>query len=206
MNKFSKISGQKVNEMPKLIKSPEEMELEQIKFGLMKLLDNTLTIRSYGSTRKNILEDTVKIAGKEMFIEALIDFMSDKNYKEQIKLLESMKGDTKDWQAIDEKISDIHGQIQNVRNLTTNTNQVKKIKMFLETYGEDERFESLLESYVSKLTDGKEAYSASNLVKEMMKNSKFSIYPKKQLEQIAKQYLIRATQLGFNPNGTDISI
>ena len=206
MNKFSKISGQKVNEMPKLIKSPEEMELEQIKFGLMKLLDNTLTIRSYGSTRKNILEDTVKIAGKEMFIEALIDFMSDKNYKEQIKLLESMKGDTKDWQAIDEKISDIHGKIQNVRNLTTNTNQVKKIKMFLETYGEDERFESLLESYVSKLTDGKEAYSASNLVKEMMKNSKFSIYPKKQLEQIAKQYLIRATQLGFNPNGTDISI
>jgi DNA-binding MltR family transcriptional regulator len=206
MNKFSKISGQKVNEMPKLIKSPEEMELEQIKFGLMKLLDNTLTIRSYGSTRKHILEDTVKIAGKEMFVEALIDFMSDKNYKEQIKLLESMKGDTKDWQAIDEKISDIHGKIQNVRNLTTNTNQVKKIKMFLETYGEDERFESLLESYVSKLTDGKEAYSASNLVKEMMKNSKFSIYPKKQLEQIAKQYLIRATQLGFNPNGTDISI
>jgi hypothetical protein len=206
MNKFSNISGQKVNELPKLIKSPVEMELEQLKYSLMTILDNTLTIRSYGSARRNILEDTVKIAGKELFIEALIDFMADKNYKEQVKLLEDMKGSTKDWQAIDEKINEIHGKIQNVRNLKTNINQVKKIKMFLETYGTDERFESLLESYVSKLTDGKEAYTISNLVKEMMKNSKFSIYPKKQLEQIAKQYLIRATQLGFNPNGTDISI
>ncbi len=206
MNKFSKISGQKVNELPKLIKSPEEMEIEQVKYSLMQLLDNTLTIRAYGSARRNILEDTVKIAGKEMFIEALIDFMSDKNYKEQIKLLEGMKGETKDWQAIDEKINEIHSKIENVRNLKTNINQVKKIKMFLETYSGDDRFETLLESYVSKLSDGKEAYLTSNLVKEMIKNTKFSIYPKKQLEQIATQYLIRATQLGFNPNGINISL
>ena len=45
--------------------------------------------------------------------------------------------------------------------------------MFLETYGEDERFETLLENYVGKLEDGKEAYAMSNLVKEMLKNSKF---------------------------------
>jgi hypothetical protein len=206
MNKFSRISGQKVNELPKLIKSPEEMELEQVKYSLLKLLDNTLTIRSYGSARKHLLEDTVKIAGKEMFIESLIDFMADKNYKEQIKMLESMKGETKDWQAIDEKINEINGKIQNVRNLNTNLNQVKKIKMFLETYSEDDRFDDLLETYVSKLNNGKEALMTSNLVKEMIKNSKFSIYPKKQLEKIAQQYLIRATQLGHNPNGTDISI
>jgi hypothetical protein len=206
MNKFSKISGQKINDMPKLIKSAEEMEVEQLKYGIMKLMDNCLTIRSYGNARKNILENTVKIAGKEMFIEALIDFMSDKSYKEQIELLESMKSDTKDWKSIDYKISQINEKINNVRNLTVNKNQVKKIKTFLETYSEDDRFESLLENYVSKLEDGKMAYSTCLLVKEMMKNNKFSIYPKKQLEQIAKQYLIRATQLGFNPNGTDINI
>jgi hypothetical protein len=40
----------------------------------------------------------------------------------------------------------------------------------------------------------------------MLKNSKFSIYPKKQLQDIGKQYLIRATQLGYNPNGTDINL
>jgi hypothetical protein len=206
MDKFSKIFNHKVNELPKLIKSPEEMEVEQLKFGIMKLMDNCLTIRSYGSARSNILEDTVKIAGKEMFIEALIDFMSDKEYKEQIVLLESMKSETKDWQSIDNKIAEINEKIQNVRNLTINKNQVKKIKMFLETYGEDERFETLLENYVSKLEDGKVAYLTSNIVKEMIKNTKYSIYPKRQLEQIAKQYLIRATQLGFNPNGTDINI
>jgi hypothetical protein len=206
MNKFSKISGQKVSDLPKLIKSPEEMEIEQLKFGLLKLMDSCLTIRSYGSARRNILEDTVKIAGKEMFIEALIDFMADKSYKEQIVLLESMKSDTKDWKSIDNKINEVNEKIQNVRNLTVNKNQVKKIKMFLETYGEDERFETLLENYVAKLDDGKMAYSSSLLVREMMRNTKFSIYPKKQLENIARQYLIRATQLGYNPNGTDINI
>jgi predicted ATP-dependent endonuclease of OLD family len=206
MNKFSKISGQKVNDLPKLINSPEEMEMQQLKYGILKLMDNCLTVRAYGSARRNILEDTVKIAGKEVFIEALIDFMSDNSYKEQIELLESMKSETKDWQSIDNKISEVNEKVQNVRNLTVNKNQVKKIKMFLETYSQDERFETLLESYVSKLEDGKLAYSTSNLVKEMIKNRKFSIYPKRQLEQIAKQYLIRATQLGYNPNGTDTNI
>lgn len=206
MDKFSKISGNKVNDLPKLIKSPEEMEIEQLKYGILKLMDNCLTIRSYGSARRNILEDTVKIAGKEMFVEALIDFMTDKSLKEQMIVLESLKSKNKDWASIDEKINEIGGEVQNIKNLNVSKNQVKKIKMFLETYGEDERFETLLENYVGKLEDGKEAYAMSNLVKEMLKNSKFSIYPKKQLQDIGKQYLIRATQLGYNPNGTDINL
>lgn len=206
MNKFSKISNTKVNELPKLIKSAEEMEFEQIKFGIMSLLDNCLTIRAYGSAHRNILQDTVKIAGKEMFVEALIDLMSDKSLKEQILVLESLKSSNKDWQSIDEKIMEINGKIENVRNLTVNKNQVKKIKMFLETYSEDERFDDLLETYVSKIDDGKDALRISNIVKEMIKNPKFSIYPQRQLKQIAKQYLIRATQLGHNPNGTDTNI
>jgi hypothetical protein len=203
MDKFSKISGTKVNDLPKLIKSPEEMEVEQLKYGILKLMDNCLTIRAYGSARRNILEDTVKIAGKEMFIEALIDFMNDKSLKEQILVLESLKSKSKDWQSIDQKISEVSESIQNIRTLVVNGNSVKKIKMFLETYSEDDRFETLLENYVSKINDGEEAYKTSGLVKEMMKNTKFSIYPKQKLQQISKQYLIRATQLGFNPNGTN---
>jgi len=206
MDKFSKISGQKVNDLPKLIRSQEEMELENLKYSILKLLDECLTIRSYGGSRKNVLENTVKIAGKEMFIEALIDFITDKSLREQTKLLESMKSETKDWQSIDNKIGEIHEKIENIRYLTINKNQVKKIKMFIETYGEDDRFETLLENYCLKLDDGKLAYSNTLLVKEMINNSKFSIYPKKQLELIAKQYLIRATQLGYNPNGTNITI
>ena len=206
MNKFSKISGQKVNDLPKLIKSSEEMELEQLKYSIMKLMDDTLTIRSYGSARRNILEDTVKIAGKEMFVEALMDFMSSKSQKEQIVVLESLKSSNKDWHSIDEKIGEINTKIQNTKFITINKNQVKKIKMFLETYGEDERFETLLENYVSKLNDGKEAFATAMLVKEMIKNPRFSIYPKKQMKDIAQQYLIRATQLGYNPNGTDTNI
>jgi hypothetical protein len=77
--------------------------------------------------------------------------------------------------------------------------------MFLENYVEDERFETLLENYVNKLNSGEEAYNTHLLVKEMAKNDKFSIYPKAKLQDISKQYLIRATQLGFNPNGTNIN-
>jgi|694.fasta_scaffold61579_4 hypothetical protein len=205
MDKFSRISNTKVNDLPKLIKSKEEMELEQLKFDLLKLMDSCLTIRSYGSARRNILQDTVKIAGKEMFIEALIDFMSNESLKEQIEVLESLKSNNKDWRSIDEKIQELNGEIQNIRYLNVNQNGVKKIKMFLENYVEDERFETLLENYVNKLNSGEEAYNTHLLVKEMAKNDKFSIYPKAKLQDISKQYLIRATQLGFNPNGTNIN-
>jgi len=206
MDKFSKISNVKVSELPKLIKSKEESQLEEIKYDLLKLLDNCLTIRAYGSARRNILEDTVKIAGKEMFIEALIDYMSEKSINEQILVLESLKSNSKDWQSIDNKINDLNESIANIRILKVNGNFVKKIKMFLETYSEDEMFETVLENYVSKIESGEEAIQTSNLVSEMIKNPKFSIYPKRQLQQVQKQYLIRATQLGHNPNGRNINI
>ena len=206
MDKFIKISNLKVNELPKLIKSKEESQLEEIKYDLLKLLDNCLTIRAYGSARRNILDDTVKIAGKEMFIEALIDYMSEKYINEQILVLESLKSNSKDWQSIDNKINELNESIANIRILKVNGNFVKKIKMFLETYSEDEMFETVLENYVSKIQSGEEAIQTSNLVSEMIKNPKFSIYPKRQLNQVQKQYLIRATQLGHNPNGTNINI
>ena len=206
MDKFSKISNVRVNELPKLIKSKEESQLEEIKYDLLKLLDNCLTIRAYGSARRNILEDTVKIAGKEMFIESLIDYMSEKSINEQILVLESLKSNSKDWQSIDNKINELNESIANIRILKVNGNFVKKIKMFLETYSEDEMFETVLENYVSKIQSGEEAIQTSNLVSEMIKNPKFSIYPKRQLHQVQKQYLIRATQLGHNPNGTNINI
>ena len=154
MNKFSRISNTKVGDIPKLIKSPEEMQIEELKFNLMKLMDNCLTIRSYGTPRRNVLQDTVKIAGKEMFIEALIDFMSNESLKEQISVLESLKSNNKDWRSIDEKINELNNEIQNIRYLNVNQNGVKKIKMFLENYVEDERFETLLENYVNKLNNG----------------------------------------------------
>lgn len=206
MNKFSSISGNKVNNLPKLIKSPEEMQVEQLKNSLLQLLDNCLTIRSYGAPRKNILQDTVKIAGKEMFIEALIDFMSNESLKDQITVLESLKSNNSDWKSIDNKINELNTEIQSIRYLNVNQNGVKKIKMFLENYVEDDRFDTLLENYVNKLNNGEEAYNTHLLVKEMIKNNKFSIYPKQKLQEVSKQYLIRATQLGFNPNGTDISL
>ena len=82
MNKFSAMSGQKVNDAPDLITNKEVVKLEALKAGISNLIDNFLTIRAYGSARRNILENTVKISGKEMFIEVYdkINNIVDKNF------------------------------------------------------------------------------------------------------------------------------
>jgi hypothetical protein len=103
------------------------MEIEKIKFGIFKLIDECLTIKSYGSARKHILEDTVKIAGKEMFIEALIDFMNNKSIEDQLKTLESLKADTRDWKVIDNKISHLNNLVKENIEFNNNKKQINKI-------------------------------------------------------------------------------
>jgi len=157
MNKFSKISNQKVNEEPELVTDKDKVKLEAIKAGINSLIDNFLTIRSYGSARKNILDSTVKIAGKEMFIEALIDFINDKSIEDQLKTLESLKGDTRDWKSIDNKMTELNNLVKENAEFNNNKKQINKIKTLLDTYSDDERFDSIIENMVSKSQSSDEA-------------------------------------------------
>ena len=45
--------------------------------------------------------------GKELFVEALMDFLQEKIEDKSIKVLESLKHEVKDWKSIDEKIESI---------------------------------------------------------------------------------------------------
>jgi len=201
MNKFSAMSGQKVNDTPDLITNKDTVKLEALKAGISTLIDNFLTIRAYGSARRNILENTVKISGKEMFIEALIDFMNDKSIEEQMKTLESLKGETRDWQVIDNKINELNNLSQENKEFNNNRKQINKIKTLLDTYGDDDRFETILENMVSKSKDSNEANLISVTANKMKSNFKFLNYSKKQLSLISEKYGRKAQELSFKENG-----
>lgn len=131
MKKFTNMSGAKVGKEPELPKMTNE-EVEEIEFKnmVMKLMDDILSIRSYGSARPEIMIPT-RIVGKEMFVEALSELISQKSKKEVIKALESLKSDNKDWVSIENKISSLD---QTGRDLK----EERKILSIIEKWGSDE--------------------------------------------------------------------
>ena len=203
MDKFSKISGTKVGEVQKIVTDKEKIHLDALKASISRMIDENLILRFYGSARKNILEDTVKIGGKELFIEALIDFMNDKSIQDQIKTLESLKGDTRDWQVIDNKINELHTSIEENKRFNENKKQISKIKTLLDTYGDDERFPQFLESLVKKSINSKEAYLMAETASKMKSNFKYLNYSKKHLTMISEKFAQKYNELSFKENGVD---
>jgi len=191
------MSGQKVNEEPKVQITKEENEIFALKAGIMKLMDNLLSIQTYGSTRRDIIQNNIKITGKEMFAEALIDFLSDKSLNDQIKALESLRSTNRDWQSIDNNVNELYNEINEKAALSKNVNQISKIKTFLETYGDDEKFEVLLESYTKRVKNGKEAYLRSVIASKMANDINYKSYSSEKLSQISDNFLKRAKELGF---------
>jgi hypothetical protein len=107
MKKFSNITGQKVTEEPKKeVKQLNEEELFKIK--LLSLMDSFLTVRMYGPVDNHQRAGLIKISGKELVVEAILDLLTEKSSKEQTKLLESLKNEVGDWEVIDSKIDFIN--------------------------------------------------------------------------------------------------
>ena len=201
MDKFSKISGTKVNELPAMVTDKDKVKLEALKAGINSLIDNFLTLRYYGSAGRNIMENTVKIGGKELFIEALIDFMNDKSIEDQIKTLESLKADTRDWQVIDNKINELFNSIDENKKFNENKKQISKIKTLLDTYGDDDRFQQILENLVQKSNNSNDALLMSETANKMKSNFRYLNYSKKQLTMISEKYNQKAKELSFKENG-----
>jgi hypothetical protein len=202
MEKFSNITNQKVNQVPQLIEDKDKIKLQALKAGITKLMDNFLTIRSYGGAKTEHLMSSVKISGKELFIEALIDFMNDKSVNDQIETLESIKMQTRDWQSIDNKINELNFKINEELEFNKNSKQISKIKTLIETYGDDERFETILENLVNKTKTSEEAESLSFVANKMIKNFKYLEYSKNQLKLISEKYYQKSKELNFRENGT----
>lgn len=110
MKKFSNISGTKVNEEPKVEIKIDETE--SFKVRIMGLMDQILSVRTYGPVDRYQRAGNIKIAGKELLAEAIFDLLTQENVKDKTKLLESLKSEIKDWQILDEKIESLSKKIQ----------------------------------------------------------------------------------------------
>jgi hypothetical protein len=163
--KFTNLSGAKVGKEPKIVQqSNEELELLEFKNQVLKLMDDFLTIRSYGVARPEIMIPT-RIVGKELFLEALEDLLSQKTSKEVVKTLESLKSVNKDWKSIEEKI-------ESVRSIDRNITEEKKINQIIEKWGSDEEtLKGFLNNWTNRLSKT-EINEKSKLLESMIeKNS-----------------------------------
>lgn len=163
MKKFSNITGQKVGEEPKKEARPINEE-ELFKSKVMGLMDDFLTVRTYGPVDRYLRAGSIKVAGKEEFLEALMSLMSEKSIKEQSKLLEGLKADISDWKAIDSKKSSLEAS----KRPEIDTSDRKKISYLLESYGSDEgTLEMVARQHASKISKAEDAESRAKSAREM---------------------------------------
>ena len=180
MKKFSNITGQKVTEEPKKeVKQLNEEELFKLK--LVSLMDSILSIRSYGPVDKHQRAGLIKIAGKEMLVEAIIDLLTEKSSKEQTKLLESLKTEVGNWEVIDSKIDFINREKALYKSR-------QRFNTLLEKYDSD----SLLEKVkldINKITKHRTLRDYIQLTLESKLESEFK-------QELVKIYTDRLNQLG----------
>jgi hypothetical protein len=108
MKKFSNITGQKVSEEPKM--EIKITEADVFKSKVMSLMDDLLRVQMYGPITRYHVAGTMKVEGKDLFLEALMDLLDVKSNGEKIKLLESLKSKISDWKVIDETIDILNNE------------------------------------------------------------------------------------------------
>lgn len=130
MKKFSKYTNSPVGEEPKKTSKVDDQDLFRVK--ILNLMDDFLKVQTYGPVTRYQVAGTMKVAGKELFLEALMDFLNSTNDKNDIKLLESLKNDIKDHEYLDNKIEWIKSKNNNLYS------QRIKIKSLCERYDDEE--------------------------------------------------------------------
>ena len=137
MKKFSNISNVKVSEEPK-VEVKQLNEEDMFKAKVLNLMDQLLSIRTYGPIDRYLRAGNIKVVGKEMFLEALMDLLKDKSSKEEKKILESLKGAVSDWEAIDSKIDEVNQKIAENQEKDKMIPHRNKLQSLYNNYGQDE--------------------------------------------------------------------
>jgi hypothetical protein len=193
MQKFSNITNQKTSEEPKVEVKLNEEDL--FKSKIMNLLDQLLTIRTYGPIDRYQRAGNIKIHGKELFVEALVGLMTNKSIKDQSKLLENLKSEVNDWKTLDDKIDEMNNTISRYNDRKKATPYINKLRSIFNSYGEDiEMMMQIIEKSCAKLNNPKTTYLRSLAAKEMINDG----YPKEIFNKISEKYETRAKELGFD--------
>jgi replication initiation and membrane attachment protein DnaB len=194
MKKFSNITNQKVGEEPKVESKINEEDI--FKGKVNSLLDNFLTIRTYGPIQRYFNASTIKISGKELFLEALMDLLKDKDLTQETKILESLKSSVKDWEAIDSKIEEANNKIEEIKSKDKMVPHRNKLNALFNSYGSDEEMLiNMVEESCKKINDMDKAYLRSLTAEYMANEGK---YPKQVFQKISEKFRNRAQQLGYN--------
>ncbi len=130
MRKFSKYSKSPVGEEPKQIKKINEEDI--LKVRILNLMDQFLRVQTYGPVNRYQVAGLMKVSGKEIFLEALIDLMKNNESDRNVKILESLKSEVLDWKVIDSKIDQIRSKNNDLYS------QRLRLRSLCEMYRDDE--------------------------------------------------------------------
>lgn len=192
MKKFSNISNEKINDEP--IKSEVKInEQDLFKAKVMNLMEQLLTIRSFGPIDRYYRAGNIKIVGKEMFLEALIDILNDKSYTDEKRILESLKSEINDWKLIDEKIDKVDKILNESENNKKLSNHRSRLKYIYEVYGNDEELlMNIVEKSCNKIKNKNTANLRASAAEQMAFENK---YPKDLFIKISDKFRKRSSQL-----------
>jgi hypothetical protein len=193
MKKFSNISNVKVSEEPK-VEVKQLNEEEMFKAKVMNLMEQLLSVRTYGPVDRYLRAGNIKVAGKEMFLEALMDLLKDKSSKEEKKILESLKGEVSNWEVIDSKIDEVNQKIAENKEKDKMIPHRNKLKSLYNNYGQDEEmFMNMVQESCNKITNSETAY-LRGLTAEYMANE--GKYPKEVFTKVSELFKEKSKQLG----------
>ncbi len=208
MKKFSIISGSKVGQIPEGQEfNGVQNNVDSLRENIDILIDEYLKIGFYGPYTTEHFQQTSKIEGREVFIDALLGLLKEKEIKEQIKVLESLKTDIRDWKAIDEKID----SLSIVLERQTAGDTAKHKKRIEDLLKKEDPIE-MAKIQASKITDGEKAHYRYLMAKSMKDLSSMESLLKKlkrdkvertksqvvkMLDEIASIFKFKADQLGY---------
>ena len=193
MKKFSNISNVKVSEEPK-VELKQLNEEEMFKAKVMNLMEQLLSVRTYGPVDRYLRAGNIKVAGKEMFLEALMDLLKDKSSKEEKRILESLKSSVSDWVAIDSKIEEVEQKIAENQEKDKMIPHRNKLQSLYNNYGQDEEmFINMVQESCNKITNAESAY-LRGLTAEYMANE--GKYPKEVFTKVSELFKEKSKQLG----------
>lgn len=192
MKKFSNISNEKINEEP--IKIDTKINEEDLfKSKVMNLMEQLLSIRSFGPIDRYYRAGNIKIEGKELFLEALLDLLKDKSSIDEKRILESLKSDIRDWKLIDEKIDNINKKLNESENKKVLSNHRKRLKYIYEVYGNDEELlMNIVEKSCNKIKNKNTANLRASAAEQMAFENK---YPKDLFIKISDKFRKRSSQI-----------
>lgn len=195
MKKFSNISNVKVSEEPK-VEVKQLNEEEMFKAKVMNLMEQLLSVRTYGPVDRYLRAGNIKVVGKEMFLEALMDLLKDKSSKEEKRILESLKAEVSNWEVIDSKIDEVNQKIAENKEKDKMIPHRNKLKSLYNNYGQDEEmFMTMVKESCNKVTNSETAY-LRGLTAEYMANE--GKYPKEVFTKVSEIFKERSKQLDIN--------